>query len=163
MAKDLVRKVGKRVGRPPLKEVRDDCRTISALLASGFSPTEIRQEMKLTSRQYKYRMRLMRIRSYDAKEVWPKYVAKAETRYRQYEHIRQRALAKNDLGTALRAVESLKKLDIEVIQVGQDLGQYEREARKSELTVKTAPTLGMFHDPPPKEEEKPEKNSRVLH
>jgi len=164
MAKDLVKGPGRKRGRPPQEEVRADCRRISSFLASGFSPGEIRHEMKLTLRQYRYRMRLMRIRSYDAKEVWPKYIAKAETRYRQYEGIRQKALQKNDLGTALRAVESLKRLDLEVIQVGQDLGQYEKEARKSEVLVRNAPTLGMFHEAHPEEDGvTPEKVDPTLH
>jgi len=148
---DLGKKNKRKGGRPTAAETRDECRRIAALLASGFGPADIRKELNLTERQYKYRMKLLRQRSHDAKEVWPKYVAKVDTRYRQFEVIRQKALAGNDLNAAMRAIENLRRLDLEVIQVGQELGEYERQARKSELTI-NAPTLGMFHDKPPEVE-----------
>ena len=170
----LGNKIQRKRGRPASSEIRDECRRISALLSSGFGPAEIRKELGLTERQYKYRMKLLRQRSHDASEVWPKYVAKVDTRYRQFEAIRQKALQKNDLNSAMRAIENMRRLDIEVIQVGQELGEYDRQARKSEVTI-SAPSLGLFHtapeevkeesssDAPPKDTETHGDPSRTVH
>jgi hypothetical protein len=132
-------------GRQPVVEVREEMRKIASLLSAGFSPQEIKAELSLSNRQYRYRMDLIRSRSHDAPHVWSKYQAKVETRYRQLEQIRQMALRDEKLDVARRAIENMVRLDKEIIDVGQALGAYEKQAQKHEHSI-VAPTLGMFHD-----------------
>jgi hypothetical protein len=133
------------VGRPSNQELREDIRRINALLASGFSPGDIRDQLKFTKRQYQYRMSLQRARANDSSDVFSKYMGKVEARYRQLEGIRQKAVQQNKLDTALRAIEDMRRLDAEIVQVGTDLGHYKPAPPKHDPSV-AAPTLGMFHD-----------------
>jgi len=140
-----------RRGRPRTEKVREEARLIGNYLAAGYQPAEIRKELKLTVRQYKYRMSMLRKRAWDAKEVWPKFFAKLEARYRQFESIRQRAIKEGKLDTAMRAVENMKALDQSVINVGQDLGVYETKDKIVKHKVE-GPTLSVFHEPPEKQD-----------
>lgn len=127
-----------------LADIRDDARKVGALLASGFPLDEIRSEMKLSRRQLMARLSMLRRRAKDVGDTWPKFVAKIEARYRQYEGIRQRAIQQNKLDTALRAIENMTRLDAQLVEVGQALGIYEKVADKHIHTIEN-PTLGMFH------------------
>lgn len=133
-----------RVGAPTITEQYDDVKKIGALLATGFTLDQIRVELKLTRRQLFSRLALMRRRSKDANDVWPKFLAKMEVRYRQFEGIRQRAIQAGKLDAALRAIENMVRLDREIVAVGQELGVYDQVAKETKVTFEN-PTLGMFH------------------
>ena len=132
-------------GRPSSPELREDVRRISSLIAAGFSPPEIRAHLGLSQRQYDYRMTLMRSKAQDAPDVWAKYIAKAESRMRHLETIRQKAMDGEKLDVARRAVENMVRLDKEIIDVGQSLGAYKTAPKRVDVEI-SAPTLGMFHD-----------------
>lgn len=132
------------VARHSMQGVREDCRKIGALLASGFSPADVREELKLSSRSYKLRMAMIRRRAYNHVDVFPRFMAKVETRYRQLEAIRQRAITLGKLDTALRAIEDMRRLDREIIEVGAELGVYQTQPKQVNHLFE-APTLGMFH------------------
>ncbi len=133
-------------GRPPAPQLREDVRRICSLLAAGFSIPEIKAHLGLSQRQFDYRMDLMRRKSADGADVWTKYHGKAETRMRHLEQIRQKAMDDDKLDVARRAIENMIRLDKEIVDVGQSLGQYKKAANKHEVEI-TAPTLGMFHEP----------------
>lgn len=113
------------------------------MLAAGFSPQEIRYELKLSARQYKYRVSLLRQKSADAPHVWANYRAKIDVRYAQLESIRQKADEEGKLDVARKAVSDMNKLDREIIEVGQMLGAYKKTPDVVELK---SPSLGILHD-----------------
>jgi len=134
-------------GRPVTEEVVKDCREISSYLAAGFRPKDIRQKMGLSKRAWSWRLRHIRRNANDATDIWALHSAKTDSRYRQLEQIRQKAMdqPKPSLDVARRAISDMMRLDKDLIEVGQELGVYKKMPKKVELEV-INPSLSMLYD-----------------
>lgn len=144
MKTDVPKTTSRRPGKPSPADIREDIRNISALLSAGFSLQEIKSHLKLTERQLKWRMTAMRKMSRDYTDVWAKFQARSDTRYRHLEAIRASAMTDGKLDVARRAIENMARIDKQVVEVGQTLGEYKTAAKEIKHEHKV-PTLGMFH------------------
>ncbi|MFQ5895373.1 MAG: hypothetical protein ACE5JJ_06100 [Nitrospinota bacterium] len=118
--------------RPTREQVEAECQKILELWAAGMGDSEARQLVGLTEAQYLSRVYRIAQAEWGSREgVWPKFLARAMARYRDYQRVYRLAMESTPsarLKVALAALMAMSALDRDIIEVGQRLGVYPRAA-----------------------------------